>query len=261
MSICRAVDRAGPGNTALLLIEHRQEIEEERDWFIARGGRRAHENIKPSVSRLVAVSTYMIALIIGVCVCVCKFVLHLRTSTSAWQAESGRTWYRGGAKHRDDPLKDPRTQIVMWAVDRAPRIMPDIPEKTLELLMNAEARTAFAIMSCKKADQQIKEVVMAAMKRGNSNNPVSSGRSEIVDKFAENLENLRNLTEKVETQEPSHLPDAQRWRADCGPRLLSTAPTHIPAENPSTDEAVAALAQCVAALEKKIQEWETTFLQ
>ena len=70
--------------------------------------------------------------------------------------------------------------MIGWAQDRVARELPQLNQRTVRMLLRAEARTVSAVLHC-KSTIQLKEVMMAAYRRAGMVPPQNTGGAEEED--------------------------------------------------------------------------------
>ena len=185
---------------------------------------------------------------------------------------------RGGMRNRQN-VTDPRVAMHAWAFQRVSREFPSINAATLNILLRAEARTVTAVLNS-RSTMQLASVIDAALRRAGlppmQPTPQQQQENEQDQAQQQDADQQEPRTAPT-TEQPAymdlHLQQTLQQQVYLAQQILHTTmqqPTSqdfinliatMQVQASAQARAVQQLAEVVAALESRMQMWETTFLR
>ena len=159
---------------------------------------------------------------------------------------------RAGGKNKGY-IGDPKVAMHAWAMQKSTEQLPHANAATLSMLFKAEARTVSAVMHA-KSTTQLTEVINAALRRAGLpplSDTQQQASSSSADYLIASLDTQTRMTSQL-LQASASQPTAENYMQMVEAFKLQTE---------AQTKAVESLAMVVGRLERRIEEWETSYLR
>ena len=178
---------------------------------------------------------------------------------------------RAGARHGDvRRLTAQRAMMQNWAAQRMSSDIPELSEKTCKALAKAEGRVVSAVLQA-KSSAQVKHIVEAALKRTgmtkllkeDQQDDMEIEKNDEIEELKTKLEELTSKVHQLQEQQSAYMTNFEQTINNWSSLQLQFIPPQQQLWQQQTTsfvDVIGKLSQCIASIEKRVENWETTYL-